>query len=247
MSKKNWLILAVVGTAICLMAAAVVVVIGWFVIQGGPTVDRSLPVYTMEQVASGHDGYRRSILSSGSTVYVNDYDEYPLRLINTDPTDPIGRTPVGGGKICAIPGQQPTAYIAADVGSEMPAYAVFRNTQQAPFDWRNAKFQRMRLAMLLGPAANKLTTDPTLIDDVVRTLSEGVLVTAPSVVATNIHEVCLFSDQLPGLMFCPSVYIDPSGKVYLAQSVAIEDFKTLKVKAQWIAASPRFTEWAQTP
>jgi hypothetical protein len=244
-SKKKWLILVVLGVALCLMA--VVVVLIWrFVSQGGLPVDYSLPVYTMEQVPSVHSGYRRTTLSSGGAVYVNDYDEYSLRLTNTDPTNAVGRTPVGGGKICAIPGQKPTTYLAADVGSEMPAYEVFRNSQLPPFDWRTATFQKMQLAMPDGPAANKRTTDPALIEDVVRTLSEGTPTTAPSVVATNTHGVYLFSDQLPGLIYCPIVYIDHTGAVYLSESIVIENYSTLRVQARWIPASPLFTKWVQT-
>lgn len=245
MSKKKWLILVVLGAALCSITV-VAAVIWLFVIQGGLSMDPFLPVYTTEQVASVHSGYRRTILSSGGAVYVNDYDEYPLRLIDPYPSDIVGRSQFGGGKICAIPGQKPTAYLAADVGSEMPAYEVFRNSQQPPFDWRTTTFQKMQLAMLIGPAANKSTTEPALIEDVVRTLKEGIPTTALAVVATNVHGVNLFCDQLPGLVYCPNVYIDERGAVYLTESIAIEDYKTLRVQARWIPASPLFTNWAQT-
>ena len=76
-------------------------------------------------------------------MYVQEYEEYALRLANNDSTNAVGRTPFGSGKICAIPGQKPTDYIAVDCGSEMPAYEVFRNSQLPPFDWRTAKFQTL--------------------------------------------------------------------------------------------------------
>ncbi len=246
MSKKKWLIVAALGVALCLMA--VVAVCLWlFVIQGGPFVHPFLPVYTSDQVDSAHSGYRRTTVTSKDAVYVNDYEEYPLRLINPEPTDVVGRTAFGGGKICSIPGQNPTVYLAVDCGSEMPAYEVFRSTQQPPFDWRKAAFQTLQLAMLLGPAANKTTSDPALIEDVLRTLKEGTPTAAPSAWVTNTYGVWLFTDQLPGLVFSPSIYIDQTGTVYLAESFTSDSSTPLKVQARWIQASPLFTKWTQTP
>ena len=80
-----------------------------------------------------------------------------MQLQNYDPTNAIGRTAFGGGKICSIPGQPPTAYIAVDDGSEMPAYEVFRNSQWPGFDWRHAKFQSLEFTGQIGLMAHKHT------------------------------------------------------------------------------------------
>ena len=66
----------------------------------------------------------------------------------------IGRTPVGGGRICAIDGQKPTAYVAMDCGSEMPSYDVYRNSQQPPADWRKANPGRARDSVVDWHKAN---------------------------------------------------------------------------------------------
>lgn len=205
------------------------------------------PVYTYEQTESSHAGYRRTTITSGGAVYVNDFEEYSLRLANPEPTQTVGRSKFGNGKICAIPGQSPSAYLAADVGSEMPAYEVFRNVQQPVFDWRRATFQKLVLATLEGPAANKTTTDSALIEDVLRTLREGALASLPPQLLNEVHAVHLFSDRLPGLIFCPLVHFDKTGQVYLAENCWIEFTKTNQlVHARWIPASPQFTQWAQT-
>jgi hypothetical protein len=245
MTKTKWLIIGAVAVTLGLMTGGAVLI--WcFVSQDGHPELYGLTVYTTEQIPSAHPGYRRTLLTSGDKVYVNDYEEYSLRLFDIDPKTVVGRSPFGGGKICSIPGQPTNAYLAADCGSEMPSYEVFRNTQSPPFDWRHATFQRMQLAMLLGPAANKQTTDPALIQDVLRTLIDGTPTTAPSALVTNTQEVHLFSDQLPGMIFSPSIYIDPTGNIYLAENYTVVDYRALKVQARWIPASPLFTKWAQT-
>ena len=223
----------------------------------GCGMDPSLPVYTTEQTDSAHAGYRRTTVSTQGAVYVNDFEEAALQLSNPDPTEVVGRSQFGNGKICAIPGQSPSAYLAVDVGSEMPAYEVFRSLTHPPFDWRQAAFQKMRLAVPDGPTANRETTDPALIDDVVRTLREAMPV-APSEApppmplaasATRVHAILLFSDQLPGLVFRPSLYRDESGHVYLAEGLMVEytPGKEPTVQAAWIPASPLLTRWVQTP
>jgi len=137
----------------------------------------------------------------------------------------------------------------------MPAYEVYRSIGHPPFDWRHAAFQKLRLAVPEGPAANKETTDAALIDDVLRTLRNGTpvnpalplqpLMTAGS---AGVHGVLLFSDQLPGLAFRPSCCLASSGEVYLADSVAVTYTKAGPlVQAAWIAASPLFARWATTP
>ena len=250
MSKtKRWI---VAGLIAALGFAAVVVGLFWvFVIEGGRRWDRSLPVYRSQQTNSSHPVYRRTTVTSGSAVYVQDYEEYGLRLVNPEPTNAIGRSAFGNGKICSIPGQNPTNYIAVDCGSEMPAYEVFRNNQQPPFDWRAAKFQTLEFTGTIGLQSHKRSADPALIEDFVRTLREGTPTTAPltaSIMSTNIAAVHLVTDQLPGLVFSPHVYRDGTGSVYLAESFAVEfTNRTTRIHARWIPASPLFTTWLQTP
>jgi hypothetical protein len=42
---------------------------------GMPSMDLSLPFYTMEQTDSAHPGYRQTTVSSKGAVYVNDFDQ----------------------------------------------------------------------------------------------------------------------------------------------------------------------------
>lgn len=221
---------------------------------GLTSLDPSLPVYTTEQTDSAHPGFRRTTVSTQGAVYVNDFEEAALQLSSPEPTQVVGRSRFGDGKICAIPGQDPSAYLAVDVGSEMPAYAVFRNIHAQPFDWRHAAFQKMRLDVLEGPTANKETTEPALIDDVLRTLRDvppaNPPLTVPPMPVTGlgmtVHGILLFSDELPGLIFRPSFYLAESGQVYLAESVGVEyQGNEQSVQAAWIPASPLFTQWAQ--
>lgn len=250
MTKKKWLIVIALGMAACATMCAIVFVV-WFIRLDNMGVDHTLPVYTFEQIPSIHPGYRRTTITSGTSVYVNDFDEYALRLENTDPTHAIGRTPFGGGKIYAIPGQKPTAYVAADVGSEMSAYAVFRNSQLPPFDWRTATFQKMEFTWPNGSGANERTTDPALIEDVVRTLRDGTPTNLPTPVSgsiSNLSGLHLFSDQLPGLIYCLEVYPDKAGPVYLAENMVVETANSKPwVQARWVPASLLFTKWVQTP
>jgi len=202
-----------------------------------------VPVYKTEQTDSSHPGYRRTTLTSGTLVYVNDYEEYSLMLINPEPKQVVGHMPFGDAKVCAIEGQETTAYLAADVGSEMPAYEVYRNIQQPPFDWRKATFQKMNFAISEGPAANKTTADQGVIQDVLSTLRDG----KPTVTASfnptdpsNRKRFCamhLFSDALPGLIFCIGVYQDDSGYHYLAEN---------QNARQWIKTSAVLNQWLQS-
>jgi len=221
---------------------------------GAPSMDSSLPVYTIAQTDSAHPGYRRTTVSTAVASYVNDFEEQSLQLSDSDPKQVVGRSQYGNGKICAIAGQDPSAYLAVDVGSEMPAYEVFRNSRHPPFDWRHAAFQRMRLAMPEGPAANKETTDPALIEEVLRTLRDGTPATPPveppAVTASGspagVYGVLLFSDQLPGLVFRPSCYLEKTGQVYVADSLLLTFTRTQQsVQAQWIPVSPLFAQWVQ--
>jgi hypothetical protein len=210
------------------------------------------PVYSFDQTDSARAGYRRTTITSGGTVFVHDFEEYSLQLANSDPKQVVGRTKFGNGKICAIEGQSPTAHLAVDMGSEMPAYEVFRAERQPPFDWRKATFQKMRLAVPDGPAANKLTTDPAVIEDVIATLRDGTPA-APFTIQTpggtgNVHSLLLWSDQLPGLVFSPAVYFDAAGHVYLAENLAAVEFHGAdqSIKASWTPASDSFTQWSKT-
>jgi len=212
----------------------------------------SLPVYSLEQTDSARAGYRRTTLTSAGAIFVHDFEEYALRLVNSDPTQAVGRYGFGMGKICAIEGQNPAAYLAADMGSEMPAYEVFRAERQPPFDWRHATFRRMRLDTPYGPTANKETTDPSVIREVVLALGEGepapAFTVETDVTASTVHSISLWSDELPGLIFAPQVYLAPTGEVFLAESFEAVAFQGTKetIRARWIPASPALTKWATT-
>lgn len=249
-TKKKWLIVVALGAAVGL-GAVVVLLVFVFVLPGGRLVDYTLPVYSLQQTDSSHPGYRRTTATAKPAVFVQDFEEYALRLVNNDPTNVVGRTAFGGGKICSIPGQKSTDYLAVDCGSEMPAYAVFRNSQLPPFDWRTAKFQALEFTGTIGLTAHKRTTDPAVIEDVLRTLREGtpatLVITAP-LTSSKIDEVHLFSDQLPGLSFSAGVYRDTAGPVYLTESFAVEfTNRTERIHARWVPASALFTKWLQSP
>ena len=247
-TTKKWLIVLAAGVG-CMLAVGAVVV-GWVVLGGVPAALRGLPKISMEQTDSTHPWYRRTTVHFNSAVYVSDFEDYPIGLAYPVPTHAIGRAPFGNALVCSIPGQNQADYIAVDCGSEMEAYEVFRNVSHPPFDWRNAKFQAMEFAGTMIHVEHKRTADTTLIAEVVRTLREGSpapLSLPASVDATNLARVCLFSDDLPGLMFCPTVYLDESGSVYLAESVGIEyGNRTQKIHAQWIPAGESFTQWLKT-
>ncbi|MGD0059178.1 MAG: hypothetical protein ABSD58_07145 [Verrucomicrobiia bacterium] len=254
MSKKKWLILIGLGVALCVVAlVSIAFLVSVFLVVGAPPINPLLPVYTIDQGASAHPGYRRTTATSGTNVYVSDFEEQMLQLQNYDPNHVIGRSLFGGGEICSIPGQPPTAYIAVDEGSEMPAFAVFRNSQRPPFDWRHATFRSMEYTAQIGPSAHKRTTDPALIEDVIHTLRDGTSVTSPPLAAisgiiSNLNGVWLICDQLPGLAFNPNVYKEPSGPAYLVDSfVTLNDFTNKALQVRWIPASPLFNQWLQTP
>jgi hypothetical protein len=249
-SKKKWLIVAVLGAVLGVVAVGVVgvgLVLGVIPKPG----EIFLPVYTFQQTSSTHPNYRRTTVTAGTNVFVQDFEEYAIRLAYSEPTNVIGRTRYGGGKICAIPGQKPTDYIAVDCGSEMPAYEVFRNSQLSPFDWRAVKFQTLEFTGDIGTTSHKRTTDPAVIEDVLRTLREGAPTTNPlpaSVTSANVCGLHLLSDELPGLIFCAQVYRDAAGPVYLAENMVVEfTNRTTKIHAPWIPASPLFTQWLQSP
>ena len=258
MSKKKWLILGAVGLGLGLVgviavALALVLVfgfVGWTQETSGAGSD--LPIYTMEQTDSSHAGYRRNTMTSGSDVYVNDYEESALQLANPEPQTVIGHLgSLGVIKMCSIPGQPVTAYIACDEGSEMPAYVPYRNLKQKPFDWRTATFREMSVYRPKQGGPSLTTTDEALLAEVVRNLRDGTPVELSSFPFTsipNLGSIKMTSDQLPGLQFCPYVFTDANGQIYLAESLMFDTTTTpIQLHARWVPASPTITQWLKAP
>jgi hypothetical protein len=254
MTKKQWFILAAALLALGAIGVALVLALalGFFAGHQEATADGSgLPVYTSEQSASSHAGYRHSTLTCGSDVFVNDYEEAALQMMTSDPKPVIGRMAFGDGKICAIPGQPITGYVAGDCGSEMPAYIPYRNIKQPPFDWRTATFREMTAYRPDRRNPYLTTTNAALLAEVVRNLRDGASVELsdfPFAGVTNLDTIKMTSDQLPGLMFCPSVYYYGNGTIYLAESLMMDPTATPpQLHAHWIPASPMLTQWLKSP
>jgi hypothetical protein len=253
MSKKKWFLLAAVGLGLIGMVS----VVSWFIgFLAGPEATTGanslLPIYTMDQTVSSHDGYRRNTMASGSDVFVNDYEEAALQLANPEPSTVIGHLgSMGMIKVCSIPGQPVTAYIAPDCGSEMPAFVPYRSLNQKPFDWRTATFREMSAYRINGGSPYRTTTDEALLTEVVRTLRDGTPAELPSFSfadAARLGAIKMTSDQLPGLLFCPLVFTDASGQIYLAESLMYVDASDPKqLHARWIPASPPLTQWLKAP
>ena len=247
---KKWLIVGAVVAAAGLLAVGGLVMWAWIKFDEVPPQNRSLPVYVHDQTDSTHPWHRRSTATCGPAVYVNDFEESAL-LMQHSPTNAIGRAPIGNALVCSIEGQSPQDYIAVDCGSEMPAFEVFRNTQRPAFDYRHAKFQALEYTGIIGRTEHKRAADPALITEVVRTLSAGT--PAPtelpaSMASTNITGLYLFSDELPGRIFCPRVYRGAAGAIYLAECMGSEfTNRTVQFHARWIPAGPLLTQWLQTP
>jgi hypothetical protein len=250
-TKNKWVMLLIALGLVGCVAVVAILCFAWFFGLGRAGVDGWMPVYSIEQTASAHPGFLRTTVTSGTSVFVSDYDEYALQLQDVEPKNAIGRGPIGGRMVFTINGQKPTDYLAVDEGSEMPAYGVYRNSQLPPFDWRHAKFQTMEYTAPMGPAAHKRTTDPALIEEVVSAMRDGTPIPTASLAAgsvSNLNGVWLFSDQLPGMIYYPKVYADPSGPVYLSESVVMVSANSNQWKeARWIPAGPLFTKWLQTP
>ena len=256
-TKTKWLIAAGVIVALGVMAIGAVAVIFWWVDVRVPAALRHLPTYSLEQTDSTHPWYLRTTVKFNSAVYVNDFEDYSILLANPVPTNAIGRSPFGNGLVCSVPGQDPADYIAVDCGSEMEAYEVFRNVNHPPFDWRHAKFQAMEIGSPTIHPERKRSTDQALMAEVVRQLSEGT--PAPELPAAlttshaagalkNLVSLQMYCDDLPGLVFSPSVYWDGTGTVYLAESYSVEyTNRAEKVHANWIPAGESFTQWLKTP
>jgi hypothetical protein len=254
MTKKQWFILAAALLALGVIGVALVLVLvlGFFAGHQEATADSSgLPVYTSEQSASSHAGYRHSTLTCGNDVFVNDYEEAALQMMTSDPKPVIGRMAFGDGKICAIPGQPITAYVAGDCGSEMPAYIPYRNINQPAFDWRTATFREMTAYRPDRRNPYLTTTNAALLAEIVRNLRDGASVELsefPFTGVTNLDTIKITSDQLPGLMFCPSVYYYGNGTIYLAESLMMDATATPpQLHARWIPASPTLTQWLKSP
>jgi hypothetical protein len=255
MSKKKWFILAaaVLALGVVVVALVLALVLGFFAgHEEAAGTDPGLPVYTLDQSASAHAGYRHTTLTSGNDVYVSDYEEASLRLVTSEPKPAIGRYGIGSGNVCAIPDQPTTAYIAGDDGSEMPAYEPFRNIKQPPFDWRTATFREMNFLPPGGRSNWRQSTNTALIAEIVRVLREGSPVELPAFpftgMNTNLTAINMTSDQLPGLLFCPPVYLDGNGTLYLAESFTIDwTPRPAEVHAHWIPASPMLTQWLKAP
>ncbi|MBV6394765.1 MAG: hypothetical protein HFACDABA_00333 [Anaerolineales bacterium] len=194
----------------------------------------SLPVYRMNQVDSQHAGFRRTTLTHGDSVYVNDYEESALMAFGEQPSKRIGRFPVSLGinGLYAIPGQDVSAYVL----EYDPMYqAVYRNIHHPPFDWRAAKFQMMRLYS----TGNAVETEDVLVIGEALAAFDGAPMIVPMQADGNYagyenHWLQSFSDALPGLAYNFGVHIDSSGQVFLAENV---------VSNQWFLAGSLFVEW----
>lgn len=241
------------GLLLSLPGLALVLVLGLGFFAGRETATvAGLPIYTSEQSASAHAGYRHSTLTGGHDVFVNDYEEAALQLADSEPHPFIGRLgAIGNAKVGAIPGQPVTAYVAGDCGSEMPAYVPYRNLQQPPFDWRTATFRELTAGRPNQRSPHLTTTNAALIAEVVRVLRDGTPVELnplPFNGTTNLNSLKLASDQLPGLLFCPAVYFDGNGTIYLAESLMLDATATPpQLHARWRPASPTLTQWLKSP
>lgn len=190
----------------------------------------------MDQIDSTHPGYRRTTITSGTTVYVSDYEEYGLVLMDPEPKKVVGQFGIGGN-ICEISGQPATSYLAVDEGSEMPAFAPFRNINCPPFNWRAAKFQNMEIANPASPNDHKKTADPALMDDVLSTVKNGTPAIKPAFdpkYFKKYSSLLLYPGDLPGLIFTIHVYADDDGQIYFGENLN---------STQWIKASPVMMQW----
>jgi hypothetical protein len=254
MTKKHWFILlAILALGAIGAALMLALAFGFFAGHEEATGGSGLPFYTMgPQTPSSHPGYLRDTVTGGGEIYVSDYEEACLRLTLTEPQTVIGLMgSINPAKVGAVPGQPVTAYIAVDCGSEMPAYAPYRNLKQPPFDWRTAAFRQMtaRQQYKFGPVVT--TTNAALMAEVVRVLRDGTPVELnpfPFSGTTNLTTLNLTSDQLPGMLFCPALCYYGNGAIYIAESL-MPDFTVTppQVRARWIPASPMLTQWLKEP
>ena len=253
LAKKRFIVLAA-AAVLCLAAAGVLAVSMGF-IAGRETAtgeNDGLPVYNFDQTDSSHPGYRRTTMTLGGVpVYVNDHEEAALRPADPEPKPVIARKGnFGTSEVCAITGQPATAYVAADDGSEMPAFVVYRHVNHPPFNWRSATFRDMTLYAPRATNSGIRTADPALLAEVVSLLRAGTPVELPGISmadAASMTSLKMTCDQLPGLLFCPVLETGPDGKLYIAESLLF-DFKSspLQFRANWIPASPKLVHWLQS-
>jgi hypothetical protein len=94
------------------------------------------------------------------------------------------------------------------------------------------------------------TKDPQLLAAVLRTLREDAAVQPAAPVAGNLNSastIYLYSDQLPGLAFSPSVYFDPDGSIYFSENISIQPSRNLTtVTAHWVLAGGKLAKWLRT-
>jgi hypothetical protein len=249
MSKKKWLIALAAAVALGVVAVSLVcfgLIIGFFIGHQAVAAREGQSAFQCNQTASAHPGYRLTTLTNPSDTYVNDYEEQGLQLMTAEPRPVIGRYGLGG-MVCAIPGQPTTAYIAADVGSEMPAYEVFRNIKQPAFNWQSATFGEMQITLPDTGRTVLRSKDPQLLAAVIRTLREGAAGQPATAVAGNLKglsTIYLYSEQLPGLAYCPSVYFDPDGSIYVSENISIQPSKAFTtVTARWVHADRKVADW----
>jgi hypothetical protein len=255
MTRKHWIILGAIAALISIGTMVLLAFVAGFMAgRAKAKNDLSPIIYTTDQSTSSHAGYRRTTLTSGDIVFVNDYEEACLQLANPEPTHVIGYVGwIGNAHVCEIPGQSSNAYIAGDCGSEMPAYEPFRNPKQPPFDWRTATFREMSVCGPNQSSSDRVTNDPALIAEVIHTLRDGKPVELPAITfaqaQTKLYTLKFASDQLPGLLFCPPVCTDTNGQFYVAESLLFDYTapNPLQLHAHWIPVSPTLTKWLKTP
>jgi hypothetical protein len=100
----------------------------------------------------------------------------------------------------------------------------------------------MKLASLAsapGLGTQKDTMDSKLIQDALATLTIGTPVNVPSG-GSSIRAYCLYlsGGDLIGMQYCAGVYVDASGRVYLAHDA---------ITKEWIQASELFSDWVKAP
>ncbi len=248
-AKKRFVVLIAAAVLCLICAGAVAVGVGYFFFRGTPAAP-GLRLYRIDQVASTHPGYRKSTMTSGDEVYVNDYEESGLQLVNPAPSTVIAlKGNFGHSNVCSIPGQPVTAYVAGDDGSEMEAFVVYRRSDHPPFDWRTAKFGEMTY---LAPGMNNpgvKSVDPALIGEVLDLLRTGTPVSLPGISmadGASIPTIRMACDQLPGMFFCPVVRTGPDGTVYLAESLMFDlAAKPAQFQGKWIPVSANVLHWLQ--
>ena len=201
----------------------------------------STKTYSYEQSPSAQSGYTRQTLTSGSTVYESDSTEYALQLSGSDTSRLVG-TITEGGKIYAIPGQDPSEYVA--LWDSTSPVAVFRNSKHAAFDWRNADFYKMqftppRSTNTAIPFKTKESANPQLLTEVLESLKNETIV-SPTQAGDGVksYTLYLYSGELAGMSYCVGVYIDSTGRVYLAENT---------ISQEWHQAGPLFSRWAKLP